>query len=232
MPENTTITWYGHATWGIQTPGGTHVVVDPWIGGNPASPASAEGLAGDVVLVTHGHGDHIADAAAVAERGGATVIAQYEIAGWLGEQGVQDAIGMNTGGTVEVRGLKVTMTQAFHSSALPDGAYGGDPVGYVVELESGQRIYIAGDTGVFGDMALIRELYAPVLAILPIGDLFTMGPFQAAHAVRLLGVQHVLCSHWGTFDALTGTPDQLEAELAKLGLGDVAVHRLAPGDAL
>ena len=109
---------------------------------------------------------------------------------------------------------------------------GGPSVGYVVELENGFKIYHSGDTGVFGDMALIRELYAPVLAILPIGDLYTMGPFQAAHAVRLLGVQHVLGSHWGTFDALTGTPDQLKAELAALGLGDVAVHELAPGDSL
>lgn len=232
MPENTTITWYGHATWGIETPGGVHVVVDPWLATNPKCPESAHQLSGDVVLVTHGHGDHIADAAAVAERGGATVVAQYEIAGWLGEQGVQEAVGMNTGGTVEVRGLKVTMTQAFHSSSLPDGGYGGDPVGFVLELESGQRIYIAGDTGVFGDMALIRELYAPVLAILPIGDLYTMGPFQAAHAVRLLGVQHVIGSHWGTFDALTGTPAALKAELAQLGLGDVSVHELAPGESL
>jgi len=199
MPENTTITWYGHATWGIQTPGGTHVVVDPWIGGNPSSPPSAEGLAGDVVLVTHGHGDHIADAVAVAERGGATVVAQYEIGTWLGEQGAADVIGMNTGGTVEVRGLKVTMTQAFHSSALPDGAYGGDPVGYVVELESGQRIYIAGDTGVFGDMALIRELYQPVLAILPIGDLFTMGPEDSLEAIKLLRPRKVFPSHYDTW---------------------------------
>lgn len=232
MPENTTITWYGHATWGIQTPGGAHVVVDPWIEGNPKSPDSAKGLSADVVLVTHGHGDHIADAASVAQRGDATTIAQFEIAGWLGEQGAPNVIGMNTGGTVEVRGLKVTMTQAFHSSSLPDGTACGDPVGYVLELETGQRIYIAGDTGVFGDMALIREIYQPVLAILPIGDLYTMGPLQAAHAVRLLGVQHVLCSHWGTFDALTGTPAKLVEELGALGLGDVTVHELQPGDAL
>lgn len=232
MPENTTITWYGHATWGVQTPGGAHVVIDPWINGNPASPASAAELSADVVLVTHGHADHVGDVAAVAARGGATVIAQYEIANWLGAQGVADTIGMNTGGTVETRGLKVTMVQAFHSSSLPDGSYGGDPAGFVLELESGQRIYIAGDTGVFGDMALIRELYQPVLAILPIGDLYTMGPFQAAHAVRLLGVEHVIGSHWGTFDALTGTPAALKDELGKLGLGGVAVHELAPGDSL
>ncbi|MGI9116461.1 MAG: metal-dependent hydrolase [Gaiellales bacterium] len=232
MPENTTITWLGHATWHITTPGGVDVMVDPWLSTNPKCPESAHASSADVVLVTHGHGDHIADAADVSKRGNATTIAQFEIANWLGEQGAPNPIGMNTGGTVATHGLKVTMTQAFHSNSLPDGTACGDPAGYVLEIESGQRIYIAGDTGVFGDMALIGELYQPVLAILPIGDLYTMGPFQAAHAVRLLGVQHVLGSHWGTFDALTGTPAQLRDELATLGLGEVTVHELAPGESL
>jgi L-ascorbate metabolism protein UlaG (beta-lactamase superfamily) len=234
MPENTDITWLGHATWRIRTPGGVTVIVDPWLATNPACPQDEHEATADVVLVTHGHGDHIADAVAVAQRGGATIVAQYEIANWLGEQGATDVIGMNTGGTAEVRGLRATMTHAHHSSSISPagGAYGGDPAGYVLELESGQRIYIAGDTGVFGDMALIGELYRPVLAILPIGDLYTMGPFQAAHAVRLLGVEHVLGSHWGTFDALTGTPTALKAELAKLGLDHVQVHDLAPGQTL
>ena len=234
MPENTEITWLGHATWRIRTPGGVVAIVDPWLGDNPACPAEWHDASADLVLVTHGHGDHVADAAAVAKRGDATTIAQYEVAAWLGEQGAPNVIGMNTGGTVAARGLKVTMTQAFHSSSISPagGIYGGDPAGYVIELESGQRIYIAGDTGVFGDMALIGELYRPVIAILPIGDLYTMGPFQAAHAVRLLGVEHVLGSHWGTFDALTGTPAALREELAALGLDAVTVHELAPGETL
>lgn len=235
MIADTTFTWYGHGSWGITSPGGIRVMVDPWLETSPVCPDGLKAAAADVVLVTHGHFDHVADVVAVAEREGAVVVAQFELAGWLAEQGASETIGMNTGGTVEVRGITATMTQAFHSSTAGEGAEArdvGDPAGFVVGLENGDTVYIAGDTGIFGDMQLIGELYRPAIAILPIGDLYTMGPFQAAHAVRLLGVSEVLCSHWGTFPALTGTPAALRQELATLGLDDVVVHDVPIGGTL
>jgi len=235
MIADTTFTWYGHASWGITSPGGVRIMVDPWLETSPVCPDGLKGAAADVVLVTHGHFDHVADVVAVSEREAAVVIAQFELAAWLAEQGASETVGMNTGGTVEARGITATMTQAFHSSTAGEGAEArdvGDPVGFVVGLENGARVYIAGDTGVFGDMQLIGELYRPDAAILPIGDLYTMGPFQAAHAVRLLGVSEVLCSHWGTFPALTGTPAALRDELGTLGLDDVVVHDVPVGGTL
>jgi L-ascorbate metabolism protein UlaG (beta-lactamase superfamily) len=238
MPADTSITWYGHGTWGHVTPGGVRILVDPWLGGNPSCPEQLKRPEQvDVILVTHGHGDHISDVKEVAARTGAQVLAKYEVATWLGGQGVENVTGFNTGGRVDARGVGFTMTNAVHSGGIvgPDGeitTYGGEPAGYVIHLENGANVYQAGDTAIHSDMALLADLYRPELAILPIGDLFTMGPFQAAHAVRLLGVQEVLGGHWGTFPALTGTPAGLREELGKLGLGNVTVHELAPGGPL
>jgi len=237
IDRDTTFTWYGHACVEVHTPGGKVVLIDPWFG-NPMSPRGADTVDRcDLLLVTHGHGDHVGDAVALASRLRPAWPSIHEMSLWLARRlpgGGDATIGMNKGGTVDVAGLRVTMVGADHSAGdwNADGGvplYLGEPVGFVVELENGFRFYHAGDTAVFGDMTLIRDLYAPDLAMLPIGGHFTMGPREAALAVELLGIKHVMPIHYGTFPLLSGTPDQLRAELAKRGLGDVEVHAPAPG---
>jgi L-ascorbate metabolism protein UlaG (beta-lactamase superfamily) len=240
LGRDTTFTWYGHACVEVRTPGDKVVLVDPWFG-NPLSPKSADAVDRcDVLLVTHGHGDHMGEALGIASRTRAYWPAIHECSLWIGPNCSADAdhiIGMNKGGTIEVEGLKVTMTSADHSAgdwnakdAVP--MYLGEPVGFVVEVENGFRFYHAGDTAVFGDMRLIGDLYKPDLAILPIGGHYTMGPREAALAIELLGVRDVLPIHYGTFPILAGTPDQLRTELAARGLGSVNVHALEPGGSL
>jgi L-ascorbate metabolism protein UlaG (beta-lactamase superfamily) len=205
----------------LETPGGKRVLIDPWVTGNPVVP---EGLQdpgpADVFLLTHGHSDHIGDVAALAERHSpAAVVAMLEVGTYLEGKGVANVIGFNKGGTVEVEGIKFTMVPAGHSSSIEDDGqivYLGESIGYVITLENGYRIYHAGDTCVFGDMALIGRLYKPDAAILPIGDFYTMGPFEAAEAIRLIGVKKVIPTHYGTFGALTGTPDQLREEASDI----------------
>jgi L-ascorbate metabolism protein UlaG (beta-lactamase superfamily) len=229
------IQWLGHSTFKVRTPGGKRMLLDCWVDGNPACPPALKAIdALDVMLITHGHFDHIGDAVKVAKATGATVVGIFEICHWLGQKGVANCSAMNKGGTQSVAGVQVTMVHADHSCGITedDGSivYGGEAVGYVVELENGYRIYHAGDTAVFGDMRLIGELYRPDLAMLPIGDLFTMSPREAALAVRLLGVRDVIPMHWGTFPALTGTPERL-AELTA-DLPNLTIHRLEPGQVL
>ncbi len=237
LERDTTITWFGHACIRIDTPGGKVVLVDPWFG-NPRSPLAADAVDRcDVLLVTHGHGDHMGDAVALASRLRPAWPCIHEMSLWLARRlpGGGDAItGMNKGGTVDVAGLRVTMTGADHSAGDWNAAgettlYLGEPAGFVVEMENGFRIYHAGDTNVFGDMRLIGELWRPDLAILPIGGHFTMGPGEAAKAVELLGVQHVLPIHYGTFPILAGTPAQLRTALDAMGLSEVAIHAPEPG---
>jgi L-ascorbate metabolism protein UlaG (beta-lactamase superfamily) len=177
-----------------------------------------------VIVVTHGHGDHAGDAVDLQRKLGATVVGIVELAGWIGSNGGDESktIGFNKGGTVEVDGVRFTMTNAFHSGSMPDGSYGGEPAGMVVRAD-GKSIYFAGDTCVFGDMALIARLYEPDVAVLPIGDHYTMGPEEAALALELLGDPRCVPCHWGTFPLLTGTPDRL-AELTK-----AQVERIEPG---
>lgn len=226
-----TATWYGHGTFLIESPGGRRVFVDPWLDGNPARPPTlAAPAALDLILVTHGHFDHVHDAAAVAKATGAPVVGMFELCQWLERrQGVTQTVGMNKGGSYEVAGLRISMVDAKHSSSYVDDGvitYLGEAAGYVLRFENGRSAYVAGDTALFGDMALIRELYAPALAFLPIGDLFTMDPAAAAKATALLGVKAVVPMHYGTFPVLTGRPEVLREMVAPLGAD---VHELVPG---
>jgi len=230
---NVWITWLGHATFKITSAAGKTVLIDPWIEGNPATPAGLKKLDRiDVMLITHGHFDHIGDAVSLAFAHGPAVVCNWETSVWLESKGVRRITGMNKGGTVEVAGMKVTMVHADHSCGILDEGrvvYGGDPCGYVVELENGYRIYHAGDTNVFGDMALIGELCSPDLALLPIGGHYTMGPAGAARACRLLGVPAVIPMHFGTFPVLEGTPAELKA--ATRDIQGLQIVELTPGEA-
>ena len=223
------ITWLGHSSFRVKTPGGKEILFDPWYTGNPSFPEKAQPRAADLILVSHGHSDHITDAAAMAKATGATVVGCWEVTSWLGSKGVQHLEPMNIGGTITAKGLRITMTDARHSSSFDDHGivYLGNPAGFVVKLENGQTIYFAGDTALFGDMKVIAELYTPDIAFLPIGDRFTMGPDTAAIAAKWLGVKQVVPMHYATFPLLTGTPEQLEHHLAGSG---IEVLKLKPGE--
>ena len=208
------LTWLGHATFRIETPAGKTVIIDPWIMGNPMCPEAEKSVKKvDILLCTHGHGDHIGDAVEIIKRHDPVVVGIPELARWLGKKGAKQVAEMNKGGTQTVADMKVTMVHADHSCGIQDGdqlIYGGEAVGYVIELSSGVKIYHAGDTNVFGDMAIIRDLYAPEIVMLPIGDHYTMGPREAAYACKLLKPEAVIPMHFGTFPVLTGRPNELQ----------------------
>jgi L-ascorbate metabolism protein UlaG (beta-lactamase superfamily) len=226
MPD-VRLTWLGHAAFRFDTPGGKRVYVDPFLDGNPRCPdAEQQPERVDVIALTHGHGDHVGSTVGLAEQFGCPVVALVELRGWLAGQGVEMnmAHAPNKGGTVDVDGIKITLTDANHSSSAEDGIYLGEPAGLVIEVENGTKLYFAGDTNVFGDMQLIGRIYEPDVAILPIGDHFTMGPREAAVALELLGVRRCVPCHYGTFPILTGTPEQLRR------LTDVELLTPEPGD--
>jgi len=236
MLGGTRINYLGHATFRLVTPGGGQILIDPFLTDNPLTPEELkEAGDADTILVTHGHFDHFADVVPIARETGATVVANFEIFSYLQGQGIENAMPIQKGGTVEVGGVKVTATNAFHSSSIQteDGGsiYAGEPMGYVVEFESGFRLYHAGDTAVFGDMQLIGELYRPDLALLPIGNQVVMSPFEAAHAARLLGVRYVVPIHYGTFPFVPGTPEEFQKHVGEIAPG-VTVHVMNPGDDL
>ena len=230
--KGTRITWLGHATVLVETAKGTRILIDPFIAQNPKYPkdfALPEKI--DYILLTHGHGDHIADAVPVAEKHGSTVVAIYELASYVAGKGVKSTIGMNLGGTAQLNDVAATLVEAKHSAGAEDESgthYVGVAGGFVLTIADGPVLYHAGDTAVLSDMQLIRELYQPQLAMLPIGGHFTMGPREAAVAVRFLSPSAVLPLHFGTFPPLTGTPDQL----AVLVDPSVEVIRVQPGESI
>jgi L-ascorbate metabolism protein UlaG (beta-lactamase superfamily) len=233
MPAPLSITWLGHSAFLLGLPSGQRVVTDPWLG-NPrcpaafAKPASLTPL--DLILVSHGHSDHIGDAVAVARASGAPVVCLFEVGLYLTGKGLQDVRDMGIGGTQDVAGVTITMTQAVHSGSIVEGGqivYLGGATGFILRAPELPTIYFAGDTGLFGDMKVIAEVYKPEIAFLPIGDLYTMGPDSAAIAARWLAVRQVVPMHWGTFPLLTGTPAMLKEHLAGTS---IEVLELQPGE--
>ncbi len=232
--EGITITWLGHAATKIEAADGTVILIDPFLSGNPALPADVKQQNRvDLMLISHGHGDNMGDAVALANEHQPHIIAMNELCGYLSAQGAEDCSGGNTGGTQRWNGLEVTMVQAVHSSSIQEGdstIYAGLAVGFVITFPGGFTVYHAGDTDVFSGMEIIGRLYRPDVALLPIGSHYTMGPREAAEAIRLLGVKSVVPIHYGTFPVLWGTPEQLQEEAKDIA--DLKIFPLKPGESV
>ena len=236
MPLNADVsfTWVGHGTWKVRSARRKEIIIDPWVMNNPAAPPKLRSVERcDLMLITHGHFDHVHDALEIAKATTPKIVTNFEIGSWLASKGVDGntITGINQGGTVDIDDITVTLVHAEHSCGITDGdhiVYGGQACGFVIGFENGFRIYFAGDTDVFGDMSLIAELGNFDVAFLPIGDFYTMGPERAAKAVSLLGVKTVVPMHFATFPPLTGRPSQLQ-ELVGPG---VEVLDIKPGDTI
>jgi L-ascorbate metabolism protein UlaG (beta-lactamase superfamily) len=228
------ITWLGHATVLYTTASGKKVLVDAWVDHNPACPEPAKNITSlDLLLITHGHFDHFDDCLAIARTFHPEIVCNFEISQYLGLKGIEKVHGINKGGTVAFPGVKVTMVHAVHSSSIREGDTfypGGEACGYILEFEGGARVYHAGDTTVHSDMKLIGEIYRPTVAVLPIGDLFTMAPLEASVAARMIGARYIVPVHHSTFPALTGTPAALRERLRDRP--DIEVLDLKPGESV
>ncbi len=227
------LTFFGHSAFRITTGNGLKIWIDPWLD-NPLAPEKVDSRDADLILITHAHEDHLGNAITLAKSPETEVVAIHEIQQYLLAKGVPNVTGMNIGGTYSTKGVAITMVQAVHSSSIQEGQdvlYGGDAAGFVLTLEDGFVLYHAGDTALFGDMALLYELYRPELAILPIGSHYVMGPKEAAFATKLLQAKRIIPMHYATFPALTGTVEEFEEALESLGI-EVEVTVMKPGESV
>lgn len=237
MRQQVKITWLGHSTTLVSTPNNRTILIDPWLEDNPSCPEKYQTIdALDAVLLSHGHFDHVGSAVDLIQEHQPETVANFEVGTWIEQQGAENAVPVNEGGTyhLEEPNVDVTAVHAQHSSAILDEDEnlipGGNPMGWVMEFSDGKTVYHSGDTNVFGDMEMIGQLYQPDLALLSIGDHFTMGPREAAHAVELLDVEYVVPIHYGTFDALSGTPEELKDHLSPEKAESVTA--IDPGDSV